>query len=104
MSNLIEEARKLSNVKIVDLPVFNHYYIENDLNGAQLKSQQFSVRTVTDQYLNDTINYINKKGRKSLFFIYQIEENFARWYELETKAGIIQRERKEKLQKIEIEL
>jgi hypothetical protein len=39
----------------------------------------------------------------SLFYIYQIEENYARWYELETKEGIIQRERKEKIQQIELQ-
>jgi hypothetical protein len=91
MANLIEEVRKYRNVKIVNSPVFNYYYIENDI----LLNKSCSVSTI---FLPSTINHI-KMNQNIIFHIFEISEQRARWYE-EYNEQYVRELRKEKIEKI----
>ena len=117
MSNLIEEARKLSNVIIVNTPIIVHYFFEGNqripaiflFNSPFSRASNLILSTcLSAQNLilenSTTLEYIKRKNEKSFFYVYEIEEHYARWHELESDIGYIQRIRKEKIQKIEIEL
>jgi hypothetical protein len=90
MSNLIEEARKLSNVKIVDLPTILISYNN---------SVPFHISARTN-IINSPIDYI-KHNEHKIFYIYEITENLSRWYELED-INLLRKVRQKKLQKINL--
>ena len=89
--DFIKEIVKLNNIRIVDMPKFEIYYIENN----ELKSRSACV----SETKIDTLKYI-KNNQNYLFYIYLIDRNFARWYRCEDK-NFLKRNRKEKLEKIQ---
>lgn len=93
--DLLEKVVNLKNVNIVELPIFNTYYIED----LQLITKTMSVSTLR---YTSTLEYL-KNNQNKLFYIYDIDETLARWCEDEDKK-YLQKIRKEKLKKIEIEL
>ena len=97
MSDLIDKINNFKNVKIVNIPRFVRYYI----NEGMINSEFLSVYN----FNGSTIEYIRSNEYKSIFYIYQIEENNARWIELDTEIELrrkLRRKlRKEKLKKLE---
>lgn len=100
MSDLINEVKNFRNVKIVTQPAFIHYYTQYVVNEIQLQSKSCYVYPVD----KPTINYIKSKEHQSIFYIYEIKENSARWCEINADQEYIKSLRKEKLQKLEIYL
>lgn len=104
MSDLINEVKDFKNVKIVTQPAFIHYYTQYVVNEMKLLSSAHSVYP----FDNPTIDYIKSNEHKSMFYIYKIEENYARWFEMPDPEYIklleLKKTRKEKLKKLEIYL
>jgi hypothetical protein len=86
MSNLINKVSNFKNVKIVSIP-----------NEGMINSNFLAVY----DFDNPTIEHIKSNEYKSIFYIYQIEENHARWVELEAGIKYLKELRKEKLKKLE---
>ena len=84
------EVSKFNNVTIVNTPMFEYYYIENN----NILSKSLSVGNLRV----DTLEYI-KTHPGYMFHIYQISYNMARWYQREDK-NLLKRNRKEKLKKL----
>ena len=95
MSNLINEIKNFRNVKIVNQPVFVHYYTQYIDNDLHLLSSSYSVYP----FDKPTIDHIKSNEHKSMFYIFQIEENYARWIEI-SDPNYIKNTRKEKLDKL----
>ena len=94
--DLLEKVANFKNVNIVNLPVFYSYYIDND---NIVRTKTMSVSTLR---YNSTLEYL-KNNQNKLFYIYEIDETLTRWCEDDDKK-YLQKVRKEKLKKIEIEL
>ena len=91
MPDLIDNVRNFKNVKIVNIPIFMRYYIK--LN------QLYCENLLVSEIYTDTIKYIKSNDNK-VFYIFQIEENFARWTEV-SDIEHLKENRKEKLKKLE---
>lgn len=88
----MNEIKKFKNVKIVNTPLFHHYYyIEND----KILSKTCSVSNI---FLPSTIDHI-KKNQNIIFHVYEISETRAKWYE-EYNRDYVRELRKEKIEKI----
>jgi hypothetical protein len=85
------EVSKFNNVTIVNAPMFEYYYIENN----NIFSNSLSVSSLENI---DTLEYI-KTHPGYMFHIYQISSNKARWHQREDK-NLLKRNRKEKLKKL----
>jgi hypothetical protein len=95
--NLLYEVSKLDNIEVIEIPRASYMYIENN----QLLTKTFTV----GDFRGDTLQFIKDNKNIYIFYIYQIGQNNARWYMREDKdrlKTIRQKERKEKLKKIEI--
>ena len=101
-ADFLEDVSKLNNIEVVDSPMFQRMYIENQ----DIKTTTCSVSQVRAL---DTIQHIRNNHNNYIFHIYQIDEYSARWYRREDKNWL-RKNRREKLenlqnlQKIEIEL
>lgn len=93
MSNLIDYAETLENVKIIRAPVFILYNI--DRQKLEVTSKTCSVV----DFFSPTIEYIKMNQRK-MFHIFEISDNYARWYEEDENIDWIRHIRKEKIKKI----
>lgn len=101
-AGFLEDVSKLNNIEVVDSPMFQRMYVENNT----IKTITCSVSQVR---VLDTIQYIKNNRNNYIFHIYQIDEFNARWYRREDKNWL-RKNRRDKLEnlqnlkKIEIEL
>jgi len=84
--DFLEKIAHLKNIEIVESPVF---IIDDKL--ISINKQVATLRI-------DTLNHLSINS-SHLFYIYQIDKFYARWYEDEDK-NYLKKIRKEKLQKI----
>jgi hypothetical protein len=87
----LEEISKFENVTVVNSHIFEISIIE--------ENNLFTRACVVGDIVCDTLEHI-KYNQNYMFYIYQIDERYARWYRRYEK-NLIKNRRKKKLNKIE---